>query len=100
EREMLCQGTVDNYLHGSCDGLELPKGLQRRTLNMIRSVFNASPCARFSCEDIVDTVKLSRITVQRYLQYLHKNNELVQRLNYSTGGRPCSLYQYNPGLFA
>ncbi len=100
EGKALCQDAVDSYLYG-CDGsLELPKGLQRKTLNMIRSVFNASPRARFSCEDIVETVKLSRITVQRYLQYLHKNNELVQNMNYGTGGRPCSLYQHNPGLFA
>ncbi len=96
----LSQKVVDNYLYGGCGGLTLPKGLQRKTLNMIRAVFNASPKARFSCEDIVGTVKLSRITVQRYLQYLHENNELTQKMNYSTGGRPCSLYQYNPGLFA
>ncbi|BDF58591.1 response regulator [Christensenellaceae bacterium] len=101
EEEALSQKTVDAYLSGAgCMELELPKGLQRKTLNMIRAVFNSSPKTCFSCEDIVGTVKLSRITVQRYLQYLHANNELIQNMDYSTGGRPCSLYQYNPGLFA
>ena len=101
EEEALSQETIDAYLSGAgCSALELPKGLQRKTLNMIRAVFNSSPKARFSCEDIVGTVNLSRITVQRYLQYLRENNELIQKMHYGTGGRPCSLYQYNPGLFA
>lgn len=79
---------------------ELPKGLQKRTLNTIRALLSSRPGASFSCGDVVGAVNLSRITVQRYLSYMSEAGELIEAVNYSTGGRPCSLYQYNPGLFA
>lgn len=97
----LSQQQIDGIIKGvQCKTAELPKGLQKQTLNTIRSVFNRRPQCCFSCEDIVSKVKLSRITVKRYLAYLQQNNELLEDINYQTGGRPCSLYQYNPGLLA
>ncbi|MEA4852978.1 MAG: hypothetical protein VB082_01730 [Christensenella sp.] len=79
---------------------QLPKGLQKKTLNMIRSVFNRKPDRCFSCEEVVGTVRLSRITVQRYLAYLRQNDELIENINYGTGGRPCSVYRHNPRMAA
>lgn len=79
---------------------ELPKGLQKKTLNTIRALLSSRPGASFSCGDVVGAVNLSRITVQRYLSYLSEAGELTEATNYSTGGRPCSLYRYNPGVFA
>ena len=99
QRGTLTQEKVDWLLKGAeCEVPELPKGLQKKTLNSIRAVFNSQPDACFSCDDIVGTVNLSRITVQRYLSYLRQNNELIANTNYQTGGRPCSIYRYNPGL--
>lgn len=79
---------------------ELPKGLQKKTLNTIRALLSSRPGASFSCGDVVGAVNLSRITVQRYLSYLSEAGELTEAMNYGTGGRPCSLYRYNPGVFA
>lgn len=79
---------------------ELPKGLQKKTLNTIRALLSSRPGASFSCGDVVGAVNLSRITVQRYLSYLSEAGELTEATKYGTGGRPCSLYRYNPGVFA
>ncbi len=99
QKGTLTQEKIDWLLKGAeCEAPELPKGLQKKTLNTIRSVFNSRPDACFSCDDIVGTVNLSRITVQRYLSYLHQAGELIENTNYQTGGRPCSIYRYNPGL--
>ncbi|MGI6160553.1 MAG: response regulator [Christensenellales bacterium] len=97
----LSQKQIDEAIKGYRPGeTELPKGLQKKTLNMIREVFNSSPDTLFSCGDIVETVNLSHITVKRYLSYLNESNELIKNINYNTGGRPCSLYRYNTRIFA
>ena len=101
QQDSLDQEKIDQLLRGvDCDAPELPKGLQKRTLNSIRAVFNSRPYERLSCGDIVDSVNLSRITVQRYLEYLSSNHEVIENLDYNTGGRPCALYQYNMRLYA
>lgn len=71
----------------------LPKGLQQRTLNAVRQVFESSGGKSLSCEMMAEAVGLSRITVQRYLTYLVDRGEIEQYVNYHTGGRPCALYR-------
>ena len=104
-KRLFAQKTVtQEQADGLYSGLEklpeLPKGLQKKTLNTIRAVLSSSPDTSFSCEDIVGTVNLSRITVRRYLSYLRQAGEVTEAVNYRTGGRPCSLYRCNPGVFA
>ena len=99
--EELTQDKVDSVLNGRVVAKrQLPKGLQKKTLDTVRTVFQRYPTASLTCEDIAGMVKLSRITVQRYLQYLDSNRELIKDINYDTGGRPRALYMYSPGVFA
>lgn len=95
QKSEITQQAVDGLRSDSCKVCDLPKGLQKKTLNTIRAIFNNKPNTCFSCGDIVGTVNLSRITVQRYLSYLRQEGELIEAINYQTGGRPCSLYRYN-----
>ena len=99
-REVLTQEEADTLYGSMGKAPELPKGLQKKTLNTIRAVLSSRPDTSFSCEDIVGTVNLSRITVQRYLSYLRQAGEVTEAVNYQTGGRPCALYRCNPGVFA
>lgn len=99
-QEAVTQEQVDGLYSGLEELPELPKGLQKKTLNTIRAVLLSRPDTSFSCEDIVGTVNLSRITVRRYLAYLRQAGEVTEDVNYRTGGRPCSLYRCNPGVFA
>lgn len=90
----LTQEAIDSILQGSSQPRNsLPKGLQETTLALVRKVLECSPESGLSCEDISSSVGLSRITVQRYLSYLCDRGELVRRVNYYTGGRPCMLYR-------
>ncbi|MEG0784081.1 MAG: hypothetical protein RR389_01530 [Christensenella sp.] len=100
DKQELAQEHIDSLKQAACGAQELPKGLQKKTLNTIRAVMGSCPNTCFSCEDVVGSVKLSRITVQRYLSYLREAGELTHAVDNSTGGRPCSLYRYNPGVFA
>ena len=35
---------------------------------------------------------ISKVTVRKYMHYLTKNNEVIEQINYDTGGRPCMVY--------
>jgi response regulator of citrate/malate metabolism len=90
---LLTQDAIDNILQGNVQERNtLPKGLQEKTLSLIRMVFEQMPQDGLSCDDVSSAVGLSRITVQRYLSYLCEKGELVQKMNYHTGGRPSTIY--------
>ncbi len=89
----LTQETIDGILCGTAqEKSALPKGLQETTLALVRKVFEQWPKSGLSCDDVSAAVGLSRITVQRYLTYLCDKDELVQQMNYHTGGRPGMVY--------
>lgn len=71
----------------------LEKGLQEQTLAMIRSYLKAHPEQYLSSNEIAGNVKLSRITVRRYMNYLLENHEIISQIDYSTGGRPSIRYR-------
>ena len=74
--------------------LELPKGLNEKTLQMVRSRMKESAGKKMTSEEIALMVGLSRITVRRYLGYLQDSGELTSEIDYRTGGRPGILYRY------
>ena len=74
--------------------LELPKGLNEKTLQMVRSRMKENTGKRMTSEEIALMVGLSRITVRRYLGYLQDSGELTSEIDYRTGGRPGILYRY------
>lgn len=74
---------------------ELPKGLNEKTLEMVRSKMKTSAGKQMTSEEIAAMVGLSRITVRRYLGYLQDRGELTSEIDYRTGGRPGILYRYN-----
>ena len=73
--------------------LELPKGLNEKTLQMVRSRMKENAGKKMTSEEIALMVGLSRITVRRYLGYLQDCGELTSEIDYRTGGRPGILYR-------
>ena len=73
--------------------LELPKGLNGKTLEMVRSKMKENAGKKMTSEEIALMVGLSRITVRRYLGYLQDCGELTSEIDYRTGGRPGILYR-------
>ncbi len=74
---------------------ELPKGLNRKTLEMVRDFLREHENQSFTSENIASLVGVSRITVRRYVNYMVESGELDSRIDYHTGGRPGILYRWS-----
>ncbi len=99
DRPVLTQEMADSVKKGIVDAPMLPKGLQQKTLETIRAVLAREPDTHFTCGELVKKVRVSRITVQRYLAYLSAIGELEQTQDDCTGGRPCTVYRYRENVF-
>ncbi|MBQ7535556.1 MAG: response regulator [Stomatobaculum sp.] len=95
------QSELDRLFAGNAGSLspdspsaELPKGLNDKTLEMVRGKMKENAGKKLTSEEIAAMVGLSRITVRRYLGYLEDRGELASEIDYRTGGRPGVLYRY------
>lgn len=70
----------------------VPKGLQAKTLTLMRDCLSHIPDSGSTCEALASLCGLSTVTVRRYLTYLVQHGEARSRVNYDTGGRPSMLY--------
>lgn len=72
-----------------------PKGIQDKTLEIIRGYLMENADRELTSEEIADKVSLSRVTVRRYMNHLLEVGDITGRMNYETGGRPCMIYRWN-----
>ncbi|MGE4352454.1 MAG: response regulator [Oscillospiraceae bacterium] len=70
----------------------VPKGLQEHTLERIRRCLDDSPTDGCTSAELSEVSGLSAVTVRRYMNYLAERGEVVNRINYDTGGRPSMVY--------
>lgn len=94
------QKDIDQILHTrpiseKSKKLELQKGLQRKTLELIISALREHKGEYLTSEFIATNVNLSQVTARRYLNYLVETDLIKSHINYSTGGRPCMEYMMN-----
>ena len=92
------QADIDQLIHMAhpskkSQEVELQKGLQRLTLEKIITCLKDHPGKYLTCDFIASEVNLSQVTTRRYLNYLGESDQVISRVNYSTGGRPCVEYQ-------
>lgn len=75
-----------------CSGEEgLPKGLNKYTLSQI-FLFLQTTRRLISAEEVAEGVKLNRVTVRRYLEFLEQRGVLKSEQRYGTVGRPVKLF--------
>jgi len=75
-----------------CSGAEgLPKGLNKITLNLIEQFLQANR-RPLSAEEVGEGVKLTRVTVRHYLEFLEQRGVLKSEQKYGTVGRPVKLF--------
>lgn len=74
---------------------ELPKGLNYSTLQQIFQHLKAIR-KPVSAEDVAEGVRLTRVTVKRYLEFLEYNGFLISELKYGTVGRPVKIFSLKP----
>ena len=93
--ETLNQKNIDHIIDNSrrkSDDL-FPKGIQEKTLELIMEYLNANKSIWFTGDEIAEKVKLTGVTVRRYMNYLAESGRVVSEMNYETGGRPCMKYK-------
>ena len=92
---VLDQNRIDEIMnseHFVNNNIELPKGIQDKTLDKIREYLRKYSNSGHTSEQIAAFLNISKVTVRKYMHYLTKNNEVIEQINYDTGGRPCMVY--------
>jgi len=80
---------MDTPWHTGEEGL--PKGLNKTTLSLIVQFLQATRCP-LSAEEVAEGVKLTRVTVRHYLEFLEQRGFLKSEQKYGTVGRPVKLF--------
>lgn len=70
----------------------LPKGIQKTTLKHIQDYFAQNQTWQ-TVDMISEALGISVVTARTYLNFLVKESQIQEDINYSTGGRPCMLYK-------
>lgn len=73
--------------------MELSKGLQDKTIYLIRGYMNERKNEFLTSEEISAHTGLSKVTVRRYMNYFIESNEVISEVDYKTGGRPSIKYK-------
>lgn len=71
---------------------ELPTGIDALTLDKVLTLFAASD-AEYTAETIAETIKLSRTTARRYLEYCLAQHKIEAEIEYGKVGRPQRIYR-------
>ncbi len=70
----------------------LPKGIQKKTLDAICQYFDTNPGWQ-TVGMLSDKLGISIVTARHYMNYLEEQGFIRADINYSTGGRPSILYE-------
>lgn len=99
--QQLCQKDIDclkgagsvESAPNNLDDLKdnVPKGLDKSTLESVLKIVNQQP-EYFTASEISKLVGISRVTIRRYLNFLHDNGWLKGILSYGPVGRPLHKY--------
>ncbi|ETT03710.1 two-component response regulator DpiA [Providencia alcalifaciens] len=71
---------------------ELPTGIDALTLDKVLALFAASD-TEYTAETIAETIKLSRTTARRYLEYCLAQHKIEAEIEYGKVGRPQRIYR-------
>lgn len=70
-----------------------PKGIQEKTLEMLLTYLKQGESRWMTGDEIAGEIGLTGVTVRRYMNYLAEMGEVIGKMNYDTGGRPCMVYR-------
>jgi response regulator of citrate/malate metabolism len=78
---------------GATPEQNLPKGLNRPTLNLVQGFLSEQDEAT-SAQEVAAAIGVSRGTARRYLEYLESRNQATLELRYGAAGRPEHRYRH------
>jgi response regulator of citrate/malate metabolism len=73
----------------------LEKGLNEKTLERIHEFMKENSETTFTSKRVAEKVKMSTVSVKKYLDYLDSIGKIITDIEYKTVGRPVTLYKYN-----
>jgi response regulator of citrate/malate metabolism len=73
---------------------EIQKGLNRRTLERVREFMKQHYDKYYTSEEIAKAMKMTRVTIRRYMEYMESQGELKCSIEYGAVGRPSNKYKY------
>lgn len=91
--EYLQQEDIDDWLGSSSDGIELPKGLNKLTMEQI-VVSLVEETQPITAEQLAKIVGMARVTVRKYLDFLAHKEKVLIEMQYGNVGRPTKLYSW------
>lgn len=99
--QVLDQSSIDSFISSTTNTQIqneipsiLPKGIQKTTLSHFQEFFGKTETWQ-SVDMISNALGVSIVTARNYLNYLVKEKQIIEDINYSTGGRPSMLYKTN-----
>jgi response regulator of citrate/malate metabolism len=78
---------------GATPERQLPKGLNRPTLNLVQRFLSQQEEAA-SAQEVAAATGISRGTARRYLEYLESRKQATLELRYGAAGRPEHRYRH------
>lgn len=96
--DKLDQSTVDriyNDTNSNDDKInELPKGINRNTLNKIYDVIKSDNKEFWTIRQISNLTGVSNVTIKKYIDYLESIDEAIVTIDYGNIGRPEYKYTF------
>ncbi len=72
----------------------LPKGLSRKTLDIIFNAIKEQGNAPFTTDEVAEMTDISRVSIRKYLKFLSEIHVIDETLTYGIG-RPLYSYMFN-----
>lgn len=96
EKKLFVQEDIDTFITQNHQELKrLKKGLHENTLEIIEDFMKNNVKDFTNSEELSENLKMSRVTIRRYLDYLEFTGRVIKEMEYGTVGRPGYLYRYN-----
>lgn len=72
----------------------LPKGLSRKTLNIVFDAIKQQGNTPFTTDEMAEITDISRVSIRKYLKFLNQIHVIDETLTYGIG-RPIYTYMFN-----
>ena len=93
--KVLTQSDIDTLIINKSEevGLKLPKGLNKKTLDKVIEFLNENSKKIWTLREIAYEMKISNVTIKKYMDYLEKNGKVSSEISFGNIGRP--EYKYS-----
>lgn len=90
------QAELDNVLSSNVEESKdtLPKGLNKRTLEKLTNYLMINDNEYFTIRDISKELKISNVTIKKYMDYFESIDKVLVKIEYGNVGRPEFKYYF------